>query len=279
MNVLFTGRGTSGSWLIRGEQLGRAVGATVLPRAVDIGPFDLAVVVKRPPPDLLRRIHEADVPLVWDIVDAWPQPLGNEWEAAKCLQWLEEQVRWIRPAAIVAATQMQAFDCRAFKVPVLMLPHHARPGLQRNPIRPRMQVVGYEGGLQYIGRWGRVMSDICARRGLTWLPEPDSLAELDVVLAVRDQSGYAPRHWKSNVKMANAQGSGTPLICCREYGHMGPGSDAVLYADTPEEMEMALDLLTPYAARQERAQALFDSQPRLEDVAKTYREWLWTLRS
>jgi hypothetical protein len=78
MNVLVTGSGRSGSWIIRGEQLGRAMGATVLANAIDIGPFDVAVVVKRPPVDLVRRIHTAAVPLVWDIVDRGQAPVADD---------------------------------------------------------------------------------------------------------------------------------------------------------------------------------------------------------
>ena len=49
MNLLVTGSGKSGSWQIRGVELGRAIGATVLANAIDIGPFDVALVVKRSP--------------------------------------------------------------------------------------------------------------------------------------------------------------------------------------------------------------------------------------
>lgn len=277
MNVLVTGSGRSGSWIIRGEQVGRAMGATVLANAIDIGPFDVAVVVKRPPVDLVRRIHDAAVPLVWDIVDAWPQPHGNDWTHGECMAWLRTQVQALRPAGIVAATQAMAEDCAEFGVPVLALPHHARPGQRVNPIRD-LRTIGYEGGEQYVRRWGHVMVDECRRRGLQWVINPDSLHDCDIVVAVRDQIGYAPRRWKSNVKLANAQGSGTPIICAREAGYLETAAGGVLFADTPEEMSAAIDWLTPEATRRSYSRALIEGAPSLTSCASTLLQWITASR-
>lgn len=279
MNILITGRGTSGSFQIRGHQLGEAIGATVLPKAIDIGPFDLAVVVKRPEPDLVRRIHAADVPLVWDIVDAWPQPQGNAWTRDECVAWLRQQVQQIRPAGIVAATEAMAADCAEFGVPVLILPHHARPGQAINPIREQVRTVAYQGGEQYIQQWGRVVAEACARRGLTWLVNPDALDEADILVAVRDQSAYAPRCWKSNVKLANAQGTGTPIICSREAGYLETAAGGVLFVDEPAEFGAALDWLLPQSTRRAYSTSLLASAPSLESIAARYRAWLQALKS
>lgn len=279
MNVLVTGNGRSGSFQIRGVQLGREIGATVLANAIDIGPFDLAVVVKRPPADLLRRIHEADVPLVWDIVDAWPQPHGNDWSRDECMTWLRAMIRQVRPAGIVAATRAMAADCAEFGVPVLALPHHARPGLQPAQIRPAVQCVGYEGGAQYVRRWGQALAEECAARRWAWMVNPDSLSECDIVVAVRDQNGYAPRHWKSNVKLANAQAAGVPIICNREAGYTETAAGGVLFADDRDELEAALDWLEPEATRASYSRALLASAPKLDDIAATYLAWLRALKS
>lgn len=277
MNILVTGSGASGSWKIRGEQLGQTIGATVLAKAVDIEPFDAVVVVKRPSPDLVARIHRAGVPLVWDVVDAWPQPAGNTWAREACLAWLRAQVNLIRPAAIVAATQAMARDCAEFGLPVLVLPHHARPGQRRNPIRP-LAVVGYEGGEDYIRCWAQHIQAECRRRGLCFVVNPVQLADLDIVLALRDASGYAPRNWKSGVKLANAQGSGTPVIACREAGYLETACGAEAWADTPAELGQALDLLADTAERRARGQCLADATPSLDSVASTYLQWLRGLK-
>lgn len=273
MNVLITGRGTSGSWQIRGEQLGRAMGATVQPRALDVAAFDAVVIVKRAEQELVDRVHRAGVPLVWDVVDAWPQPDGNAWSEAACKAWLRQQVQRIRPAAIVAATQAMATDCAAFGVPVLALPHHARPGYTVNPVRP-MQVLAYEGGMQYIGAWLTLLEAECARRGWVFVVNPSTLAGVDALVALRDQNGYAPRAWKSNVKLANAQATGTPIVCNREAGYLETTRGGVLWADTPSEVRAALDTLGNSVVRRELAAELRAWHPSLDAVATTYMRWL-----
>lgn len=273
MNLLFTGRGTSGSWQIRGVQLGRSVGAAVVPNALDVAPYDIAVLVKRPTAELLQRLRRANVKIVWDLVDAWPQPAGNEWTEARCQAWMEEMVAMIRPAGIVAATQAMAEDCECFGVPVLALPHHARPGLRMNPIRP-VKAVGYEGGEQYIAKWRPVVEAECARRGWQFVTQPAELADVDIVLALRDLSGYAPRNWKSNVKLANAQGSGTPVICGREAGYLETASGAERWADTPAELTAAFDELEPTSTRLEASKKLSAAAPSIDSVAATYAAWL-----
>ena len=273
MKVLVTGRGTSGSWQIRGAQLGHAIGATVEPNAADADGFDVAVVVKRPSLDLVQRIHKRRVPLVWDIVDAWPQPLGNNWRRNDCMAWLRQQVAQVKPAGIVAATRAMAKDCEEFGVPVLALPHHSRPGLRRAPIRP-FKTVGYEGGPQYIGRWFSVIAGECARRRLSFDVNPYSLEDVDVVLALRDEDGYAPRHWKSNVKLANAQALGLPAICAREFGYIETASGAEKWADTPAEFIKALDELESPGVRQKISDKMHAAAISLDSVATTYKQWL-----
>lgn len=273
MKVLITGRGTSGSWQIRGVQLGQVLNAAVVPNAVDVAAYDLAVLVKRPTPDLLDRLHAVKVRIIWDVVDAWPQPAGNDWGREQCLKWLADQVAEIRPAGIVAATQAMATDCERFGVPVLALPHHARPGLRMNPIRP-IKVVGYEGGEQYIARWRPVIEAECTRRGWQFVTQPAELADIDIVLALRDSSGYAPRNWKSGVKLANAEGSGTPVVCGREAGYLETASGAERWADTPEELAAAFDSLDPTEERLAASRRLKDAAPSIDSIATTYLSWL-----
>lgn len=273
MHLLMTGRGTSGSWQIRGMQLGQALGAAVMPNALDVAPYDLAVLVKRPTSDLLHRLHRANVRIIWDVVDAWPQPAGNEWNKKRCLDWLEEMFIMIRPVGIVAATQTMADDCAKFGIPVLALPHHARPGLRANPIRP-VKVVGYEGGENYLGRWRSVIEAECERRGWQFVINPAELRDVDIVLAVRDCGGYAPKNWKSNVKLANAQGSGTPVICSREAGYLETQSGAEQWADTEHELRNAFDVLETPSERMGVSRRLKAAAPGIDSIAATYLEWL-----
>lgn len=268
MRILITGSGKSGSWAIRGQQLGHAIGATVQPLATNFEGFDLVILVKRPRGVIPRRL-----PLVWDVVDAFPQPKANSWTRAECLAWLADQVSIIRPDGIVAATEVMAVDCEMFGLPVLWLPHHSRPGQSINPIRP-LSVIGYEGSEAHLGRWRVVAEAECARRGWQFLLNPPQLADVDVVLALRDAYGYAPRNYKSNVKLANAQGSGTPIVCGREAGYLETQCGSERWADTPSELQIAFDELEPVAVRSAASKRLLAAVPTLDQMANRYSTWL-----
>lgn len=275
MRVLITGRGTSGSWLIRGEQLGRAMGATVIPDAKDIAAFDVVVLVKRPTPQLLDRIHKAGVPLVWDVVDAWPQPIGNDWAREVCMNWLRRELREIKPDAIVAATRAMAEDIKLCTgAAVLTLPHHSRPDRPRNPIVRTVRTVAYEGGAHYINEWAPVLRRECAARGWDFVINPPSLGLADIVVALRDHKGYAPGAWKSNVKLANAQGAGIPIICNGESGYLETACGAEVWCESHQALPGALDYLAPYEARLMLSEQLYAARIPLDRVATTYRTWL-----
>lgn len=256
-------------------QLGAAIGATVEPNATKPKGYDLAVIVKRGPPDLLHRLRQVGVPIVWDVVDAWGQPAGNWWDREQCLTWLRSKVAEVNPVGIVAATQAMADDCAEFGLPVLALPHHARPGQKRNPLRETVRTVGYEGGEAYLGRWRGVLERECAARGWAFWVNPPALADLDIVVALREADGYAPRKWKSGIKMANAQGSGTPCITNREAGYLETASPGEVFADTEAELRAGLDALTPIEAR--RRQVAQYRPPMLDAIAATYLQWLRAL--
>jgi hypothetical protein len=161
-------------------------------------------------------------------------------------------------------------------MPVLALPHHARPGMAVNPIRERVQRVGYEGGENYIAAWRPVIERACAERGWSFVLNPASLTDVDIVLALRDQQGYAPRFWKSNVKLANAQGSGTPIICGLEAGYLETATGAELLVSEPVELLSDLDALVPVEERRWRSIRLRAGAQHLtlEAVAGMYRKWL-----
>ena len=275
MHILVTGSGTSGSWQIRGEQLGRAIGATVIPKCLDVGGYHAAIVVKRPLPDLIARLHKADVPIIWDVVDGWPQPSGNGWGRAVCMSWMHEQFERIRPFAVVAATLAMEEDLGEFGVSVIRLPHHGRPGLGRNPVREAVKTVGYEGGTQYLGRWWESLDRQCRRRGWKFVVNPPSIVELDIVVAMRDAVGYAPSRWKSNVKLANAQASGTPFIGSPEAGYLEMSARRrERWATSEDSLDEAFDELTPYDERLRVSQAMLRVAPKLDDVAREYKSWL-----
>jgi hypothetical protein len=278
--TLILGNGKSGSWRIRGEQLGNAIGATVAVRPGDIVGFERAVFVKRVDARALDLVRKAKLPVIWDIVDAWPQPHGNTWNQDACLRWLKGQLEAIKPYAVVAATKTMKEDIVkkiGFKGPILALPHHARPGQAINPIRPEVRRVGYEGGVAYLGAWAELLERECAKRGWTFVLNPPALADLDIVVAFRDARGYAARQWKSNVKLANAQGSGTPFVGNPEAGYLENAGFGTYFADDKVGLHQCFDAWTPVEERRWRSQALLESQPRLEIIAAWYGAWLKTI--
>lgn len=269
MRVLVTGKGNAGSWKIRGEQLGKAIGADV--SQTPQGAYDVSVLVKKATPDLVKKLSGK---VIYDVVDAWPQPAGNSWGRSRAIDWLAGQIYSVKPDGIVAATKRMAIDCQAFGVPVLALEHHARPGIRKNPVRKEIKTLGYEGSEAYLGQWRKVLEQECEKRGWSFVINPSELAELDIVVALRDCSGYAARHYKSNVKLANAQGSGTPVICNREAGYLETASGAEHWADSKEELIRSFNVLSDYETRLEISAELYQSAPKLDKVAAKYKAWL-----
>ena len=276
MKLLVTGRGTSGSWQIRGVQLGQAIGATVQPAALNVAGYDAAVLVKRPSPGLVERLHRARVPIVWDIVDAYPQPAAFGWSRDQCMAWLRAQVAEIKPVALVAATEAMATDCAWLGLPVLALPHHSRPAQALNAIHPEVRRIGYEGADHYLGRWLPLLEAECAHRGWRFIVNPPRLADLDIVVCLRDSESYAAMRWKSGVKTANAIGSGTPAITGREAGCREIAPPLTPSCWEYRDLANMFDRLEPRKTRQALASSYQSAAPALAlpALAAVYREWL-----
>ena len=252
MNLLFTGRGGSGSWTVRGEQLGQACGATVKPLAgrEDCKAADLVVVVKRTPSIVTTSLQGK--PWVFDLVDFYPQPTCRFWSQDEAIGWVRHQIKHLRPNGIIWPTQRMREDCD-IGLPGIVLPHHHRPGIARNPIREHVTTVGYEGRALYLDGWQEAIERECKRRGWEFVVNPENLADLDIVIAVRGGQwrSYAATHWKSNVKLANSHGSGTPFIGQQEYGYLETRAGAEYWVDEPKGVGMCFDWLTPQSTRKQ----------------------------
>jgi len=272
MTLLVTGKGSGGSWKIRGEQLGAALGAKVVPAPsqAEVEAGDPILVVKRPTDAILNR--KTTAPLVWDIVDAWPQPEGNEWKKDKLVAHVMQTAGRIRPDFMIAATRRMAEDLGP---DVFALRHHGRVYEKQNCIKEKVGVVAYEGSARYLGRWVEKVTAECVRRGWLFVINPKCLTEVDIVLALRDypHKGYGTDHWKSNVKLQNAQNSGTPIICGRESGYQETASGGEEWADTPEELLRAFDKLSGQAERLVAASLLRKQTYTAADAARDFTKW------
>lgn len=276
MNVLFTGRGTSGSWKVRGEQLGGAVGRAK-PRATikDMRAADAVVLVKRPAAGMLADLRASGTPWVWDLVDFYPQPECTAWSRRAACEWVRRQIRKARPNAIIWPNARMAEDCGGNQRD-LVLYHHHRPGIDLNPVRERIQVVGYEGAAQYLGCWERQLRTLCQARGWELQINTGSHADWDVCVAFRDPAydGYAQRSWKSNVKLANCHGSGTPFIGARENGYIETAACGEAYCNSVDELSDAFDALESQRRRQIIAANFRRVAYPLEAAASDLRAWL-----
>lgn len=280
MRILVTGKGKGGAWAIRGAQLGKAIGAKVIPNATraDCQEADLIVVVKRLPPELLDNIRKSGTPWVWDVLDCYPQPRVHQWTLAFASEWMRQQIKEVRPNAVVWPTKAMGEDV-GFNGPSRTLYHHCRPMQPTNPIRQDIRVVGYEGSPPYIEGWAETIQRECDRRGWDFIVNPPSLDVLDVVLALRGGqfNGAAARRWKSNVKLANAHGTGTPFIGAPESGYQETETGAEFWATNERELAVAFDWLAEHDTRRMIHDRFLAARIALDDAAKDYGAWLRSL--
>ena len=209
-NFAFVGRGKAGSWKVRGEQIADQIGVDAIekPNMIDLVKYGKIVVVKRFTPVMNGYAGT----IIWDVVDSWPQPVGNNWTRQQCIDHVKTTARQNGIEYMIAATEKMRQDLDAD----FTLYHHHRPGIKRNPIRPILKTIGYEGDPRFLGRWRKIIDKICEKYDLNFVINPRELFDVDVALRDGPWKGYATNNWKSNVKLANAQGSGTPIICNTE---------------------------------------------------------------
>jgi hypothetical protein len=250
VKILVTGRGSSGSWKVRGEQIGSALRARVTPLAGldDMRHADVILVVKRVPEQLLANLRRSGRPWVYDVVDAYPQPDCTAWTRDAAVRWLLEHLQRLRPNGVIFPNAQMLEDYGGAGAVVY---HHARPGIERNPVRERIRTIGYEGSERYLDGWIPAINLECERRGYSFAMNPRQLADIDVVLALRGpaRNGYAQKAWKSNVKLANAHASGTPFVGGPERSYIETATGREYFVGDAKGLGIALDWLEPRATR------------------------------
>lgn len=275
IKTIITGKGSSGSWQVRGVQLGGAIGADVYPRSGNFEGYDRVICVKRIPKETVQALKERDRPWVWDIVDAWPQPEGNSWSRKQAIAWLKGEISALQPSAIVFPTSQMLLDS-CWIGPSLVLPHHAWPKYKPRELRSSVLAIGYEGGMQYLGKWLEPLHRECNRRGWVF-SHNDRLETCDIAVALRDTSGYPCANWKSNCKLANIQALGIPAICSPEKGYIEFGSGKEIFIDSPDQLSDALATLRAEAVRRIVGTVMSMSVPTLKNVSERYMQWLQAL--
>lgn len=274
--ILFTGRGTSGSWQCRGVQLGGEIGIAK-PKATidDMRAADAIVLVKRPSPGMIDTIRKSGRPWFWDVVDCYPQPECTSWPKQKAVAWVKQQILAFRPNGIIWPNQRMREDCGSGERSCVVY-HHHRPGIRVNPLRDRIESVGYEGSPKYLGWWGKRLKRICKDRGWTLHVNDGVHADWDLCVGFRDKAfnGYAQYHWKSNVKLANCHGSGTPFIGAREDGYLETQTGFEGWCDDPKYLDAEIDRLSDIAVRREAHAAFLKSAYSVTDAARDLKAFL-----
>lgn len=277
--IIFTTSGNPhrGSWIIRGQQLAAALDAKAVFEATEaeIAKADLVVVVKKASESVMARIRRRGVPWALDVLDCWPQPQGNVWSAKQAVGWLRTHVGKMAATGLVCATEAMAKDLDGCG-PTITLYHHARPDQRVNPIREHVRAVGYEGSPRYLEGWKAALESECKARGWALFINPPSLSEIDIVLALRggQWAGPACERWKSNVKLANAQGSGTPIICQHDAGYIEMASGGEWWITSPAELAKQFSGLSSVVERHYCAQLMRSRAPDIGMIAARYRQWL-----
>lgn len=278
MKLLFTGNGKSGSWKIRGEQIGDALNAIVKPHATkaDFKNVDLVIAVKRITEQTANDLKKTK--WIWDIVDSYPQPECVKWDKEKSIKWAKSEIERLNPSAIIWPNNKMKDDV-GFSGISIVIPHHARPGLKINRIRESIKYVGYEGSLRYILDIEDEIKKECKHRGWSFINDAKNICDLDVVIAMRSKKwdGYATRHWKSNVKLANAHASGTPFIGAKENGYLETASGCEYWADDIEQMKYAFDMLESQSTRQLISDRFLTCSISIEQVTQKYLELIRAL--
>lgn len=257
MKILVTGKGSAGSWKIRGEQLGHEIGARVVPKATkpECQRADVVIAVKRLNHIFFDAVRDSGRPWIWDLVDLYPQPTCTAWTAEQSIHWVRDQIKKYKPNAIIWPNKKMMDDCCDGKTPGVVIYHHHKKNIPINPIREKIQAIGYEGEPKYIAEWLPVFEKECQRHSWNFIINPTNISDLDVVVAMRGNAfnGYAQRSWKSNVKLANAQASGTPFIGACEPSYVETGSGAEILIGATSQVPWALEQLVPRETRSQRA--------------------------
>lgn len=265
IRVCFTSKSSAGAWKIRGEQFASMRSNWVAinrPNRSELMGIDLVCFVKKPSPDVLSLVRELRIPFVLDIVDSWAQPNdGLAVNGAESARNLFAPV-WknIDADAYIFPNRRMERDLGSLVGSRTVIYHHYWPNIPSNPVRETVSTIGYEGA-DYLGEWEDRIRTYCSLRGVRFVINPISYSEMDVVVIVRGgvHGNFLARNYKSNVKVANAFGSGTPAVVhCGEFSAQETDNgDIYFFSDQRRSLERQLDLLVEDFDRRKNISARF----------------------
>lgn len=258
VNVCFTSRSSAGAWQIRGEQIASTRSnwkALNKPSDKDLEQCDLVCFVKKPDSKTIDRARKMGKPIVFDIVDSWAQPDdGLEYtDLGMARELFGRSWKEIKADGYIFPTRRMQDDLGSLVQNKITIYHHYWPQIQENPIREHVKVIGYEGA-DYLGDWLPLIEQACFKREIKFVANPQNYTDLDIVVLARggEHGNFLARNYKSNVKLANAYGSGTPaLVHFKEMSaHDTDFGDVLFFTDQPGSFERQLDnLINSHALR------------------------------
>lgn len=270
LRVCFTSRSSAGAWQIRGQQIAAMRSnwtAINQPTDEDLEQADLVCLVKKPDPRVIERARQIGKPLVFDIVDSWAQPEDglNCTDTSKARDLFAQAWRRIGADGYIFPTRCMQEDLGALVRQKITIYHHFWPQIQKNPVRDRVAVIGYEGA-DYLGEWRLRIEKACSDRGIRFVANPANYTDLDIAILARGgpHGNFLSRRYKSNVKLANAIGSGTPALVHFEEmsAHDTDTGDVLFFTDQPGSFERQLErLINDHALRLHIHRKFLDAAP------------------
>jgi len=285
MNITFAGHESKGAWLIRAKEIAPYLNAKLDPLFLNSNNCNLVIIVKRPEPEVINRIKRQSIPIIWDIQDSFPQlPKNNYGELSKdkILDYYVKLLKEISPTIVISTNSQMKKDIEELGFKSVIINHHHRKNITVNPLREKLITLGIEGSPFQYGKWQKKLHSICKKLNLTFKPNlnasKDKLHFFDVVVNIRSFDGYAAKYWKSNIKLANAHGSGTPAICSRSQSYLDTASGYERWADTEEEIITAIEELRPYEVRKEIHEHFLKHKIGIDDVVKEYQNLIDSIK-
>lgn len=197
---------------------------------------------------MVARAKKLNKPIVFDILDSWAQPEEGMTctDLQKARQLFSRMWSAIDADGYVFPTKSMRDDLGTLVEKSLTIYHHFKPNIPVNPLREKVLTIGYEGN-DYLGEWKPFIEKVAASRGVKFVINPDSYKDLDIVVMARGgaHGNFLSHRYKSNVKLANAYGSGTPaLVHFKELSAQETDNgDVLFFSDVPGSFERQLDKL------------------------------------
>lgn len=279
MTVSFVGYEGKGTWQIRARQIAQVIEGRIDSQLLKPAKCKVVILIKMPEKPLLARIKKFNLPIIWDIQDCWPQNdkvnMNNN-DKDTMMEWLYSSLQYVNPSIVLSTSTKMKDDIESLGYKTTLIHHHCRPKIIINPIREQLTTVGIEGTPKQVGSWVPKLEKICEKLGLKFVSNlesnRDQLYHFDVLVTQREHTGYASKNWKSNVKLANAHGSGTPSIFTREQSYIDTAIGFEHWADTEEEIIESLIKLKDYELRKKIHTEFLKHTNTIDNVAAQYKE-------